>query len=265
MTPPSPPRSLAGALGGTGAAGAAWDGGAGLPAASPSRAAPVAPDGRRRRRLRGAPVPATLSGLTTGAAGAAAIAGVSAGWPFAPAGRRLRRLRGAAVAPVAADPVAAGGSAARSRSLGARWRLTLAPTSPSAQSVPSAVWTSTRQTTIEVGAAPIGGRFCVSVQRAKIVSPAWTARGNFQFSHSHSSTEGTGMSIVPSPTATATRRAGGATRTCPGAASMERGEKSPETPANRAISASEMVRRRVVHSPPSGRSSKERGSRSARV
>ncbi len=34
------------------------------------------------------------------------------------------------------------------------------------------------------------------------------------------------------------------------------------TPAKSAISASEMVRRRVVHSPPSGRSSKEIGSRS---
>src|SRR5260370_5712072 len=68
------------------------------------------------------------------------------------------------------------------------------------------------------------------------------------------------MSMVPNPTATATSNAGGATRACPGAASIERGEKSPATPANSAISDSEMVRRRVVHSPPSGRSSKERGS-----
>src|SRR3989442_1696998 len=43
---------------------------------------------------------------------------------------------------------------------------------------------------------------------------------------------------------------------------MVSGEKSPATATNSAISASEMVRRRVVHSPPSGRSSKEIGSRS---
>jgi hypothetical protein len=55
------------------------------------------------------------------------------------------------------------------------------------------------------------------------------------------------MSIVPNPTATATRRVGGATRAWPGADSIERGEKSPETPVNSAISDSEMVRRRVVH------------------
>jgi hypothetical protein len=48
-------------------------------------------------------------------------------------------------------------------------------------------------------------------------------------------------------------------------ASMVSGEKSPATAANSAISDSEMVRRRVVHSPPRGRSSKEIGSRSGRV
>jgi hypothetical protein len=68
------------------------------------------------------------------------------------------------------------------------------------------------------------------------------------------------MSIVPRPTATATIRVGGARRAWPWPDSIERGEKSPEIPANRAISESEMVRRRVVHSPPRGRSSKERGS-----
>jgi hypothetical protein len=73
------------------------------------------------------------------------------------------------------------------------------------------------------------------------------------------------MSIVPRPTATATTRVGGATLGWAWPPSIERGEKSPETPTKSAISESEMVRRRVVHSPPRGRSSKERGSRSARV
>jgi hypothetical protein len=73
------------------------------------------------------------------------------------------------------------------------------------------------------------------------------------------------MSIEPRPTAIATRSAGGATRPLVRVPSIERGEKSPATPANSAISASEMVRRRVVHSPPRGRSSKEIGSRSRRV
>ena len=68
------------------------------------------------------------------------------------------------------------------------------------------------------------------------------------------------MSIVPRPTATATIRVGGARRAWPWPDSIESGEKSPEIPANSAISESEMVRRRVVHSPPKGRSSKERGS-----
>src|SRR6266566_1339391 len=68
------------------------------------------------------------------------------------------------------------------------------------------------------------------------------------------------MSMVPRPTATATIRVGGARRAWPWPDSIESGEKSPEIPANSAISESEMVRRRVVHSPPNGRSSKERGS-----
>jgi len=42
----------------------------------------------------------------------------------------------------------------------------LAPTSPSAQSAPSAVWTSTRHTATAVRALPTGARFWVSVQRA---------------------------------------------------------------------------------------------------
>src|SRR5438445_5060591 len=95
-----------------------------------------------------------------------------------------------------------------------------------------------------------------------MVSPAFTGRGNFQFSHSHSATEGTGMSMVPRPIATATSRAGGANRAPAWATSIARGEKSPATAEKGATSVSEMVRRRVVHSPPRGRSSKEIGSRS---
>jgi hypothetical protein len=70
------------------------------------------------------------------------------------------------------------------------------------------------------------------------------------------------MSIVPSPIATATRSAGGAKRAPAWETSTVRGEKSPAIAPKSAISASEMVRRRVVHSPPRGRSSKEIGSRS---
>src|SRR5438445_10266632 len=95
-----------------------------------------------------------------------------------------------------------------------------------------------------------------------MVSPAFTGRGNFQFSHSHSATDGTGMSMVARPIATATRGAGGAKRGPPWATSIARGEKSPATAEKSATSVSEMVRRRVVHSPPRGRSSKEIGSRS---
>src|SRR5260370_4185976 len=68
--------------------------------------------------------------------------------------------------------------------------------------------------------------------------------------------------MVPSPMAGAPRSDGGAKRPPVGPESMVRGEKSPATAAKSAISDSEMVRRRVVHSPPSGRSSKEIGSRS---
>src|SRR5258708_39769333 len=71
------------------------------------------------------------------------------------------------------------------------------------------------------------------------------------------------MSIEPRPTAMATSRAGGASRVFPPDVSTERGEKSPARAAKSAISDSEMVRRRVVHSPPRGRSSKEVGSSSA--
>jgi hypothetical protein len=73
------------------------------------------------------------------------------------------------------------------------------------------------------------------------------------------------MSIEPSPTASATTSAGGTNRLLECVASIVSGEKSPATAAESAISDSEMVRRRVVHSPPSGRSSNRIGSRSGRV
>ena len=57
------------------------------------------------------------------------------------------------------------------------------------------------------------------------------------------------MSTEPRPTAIATTSAGGASRRPSPAESMVRGDRSPTTPANSAISASETVRRRVVHSP----------------
>jgi hypothetical protein len=156
MTRLRPPRSVAAE--GPGEAGAGGGDGSGAGAAAPAGspgATDVPPDGRlRRRRLAG---PAARSGLAT-EGGGATIAGVSGTGPLVCApGRRLpRRLRGAA---------AAAGSWGRC-SLATTCRLTLAPTSPSAHRVPSAVWRSTRHTTIEVGAPPTGGRFCVSVQRA---------------------------------------------------------------------------------------------------
>src|ERR1700730_17255631 len=71
-----------------------------------------------------------------------------------------------------------------------------------------------------------------------------------------------GMSTEPRPIAIATNSAGGAKRVPPADVSIVSGEKSPEIAAKSAISVSEMVRRRVVHSPPRGRSSKVVGSRS---
>jgi hypothetical protein len=222
------------------------------------------PAGERRRRLRPrwddersgfAAEAADAGSAGVSITGAAASEGVFC--PFPPAG--LRRLRLRAVAAAGAAPAT---SWSRSGAFAPAWRVTLAPTSPSAQSTPSAVRMSTRQTTIEVGVPATGGRFWVRVQRAWIVSPACTGRGNFQLSQSHSATEGTGMSIEPRPSAIATSRAGGTTRAPPGRASIVSGEKSPATPANNAMSDSEMVRRRVVHAPPRGRSSKEIGSRS---
>jgi hypothetical protein len=82
-----------------------------------------------------------------------------------PAGRRPRRRRDAGVVLEGSAEPDRAGSGPRGRA-GWALRRTLAPTSPSAQSAPSAVCTSTRQTTIAVGAPPIGGRFWVSVQRA---------------------------------------------------------------------------------------------------
>src|SRR5438034_11796931 len=95
-----------------------------------------------------------------------------------------------------------------------------------------------------------------------MVSPATTGFGNFQFAHSQAATCGMGMSIEARPAATATTSAGGAWRAEPVDASTESGEKSPETAENSAISESEMVRRRVVHSALRGRRRREVLSRS---
>ncbi len=197
----------AGTVMGAGGGGAALTAGAGgwpsWPDEAPAR-------GRRRRRRLAVLVfsAATMGATSTGGGPGSTGLAVTGD-------RRPRRLRdaGAAWAPSTVWAGWAGwtGWAGWGR---AAWALrrTLAPTSPSAHNAPSAVWTSTRQTTMAVGAPPTGGRFWVRVQRAYMVSPARTGRGNFQFSHSHSATEGTGMSMVPRPIATATRRAGGAKR-----------------------------------------------------
>jgi hypothetical protein len=71
-----------------------------------------------------------------------------------------------------------------------------------------------------------------------------------------------GMSMEPRPMAAATSKAGCASLVLPPDVSTDNGEKSPARAANSAISDSEMVRRRVVHSPPRARSSKEVGSSS---
>ncbi len=114
------------------------------------------PERRLRRRRDG---PEVRSGFAA-AAGGAATGGGSGRTPPLARGRRLPRRLGAATPAAAGD--AGLGSATGWRDL----RLTLAPTSPSAQSAPSAEWTSTRQTTIEDGAPATGGRFWVRVQRA---------------------------------------------------------------------------------------------------
>src|SRR2546423_14050836 len=90
-----------------------------------------------------------------------------------------------------------------------------------------------------------------------MVSPARTGFGNFQLAHSQVARPGLGMPIGASPAARATTSAGGAWRAEPLEVSTESGEKSPETAEKSAISESVMVRRRVVHSPPRARSSKE--------
>ena len=215
-----------------------------------------APEGRRlRRRPRdgGRSAGPVSVGAATGAGGAS-----TTGFGVATAPDGLRRRLRDRVAVVSAGPGAARGTP---RSL----RRTLAPISPSAQSVPSPLNTSTRQTTVPIVEAGKGGRFCVRVQRAEMVSPAWTAFGNFQLAHPHSATSATGVSMDPSPIAAATTNVGGANRTPCVAPASACGDKSEVIPENRAMSASVMVRPRVVHSPPSGSSSNERGCRSGRV
>ena len=109
-------------------------------------------------------------GWTAAGAGGAATAGFSAGALPLPPGRLRRLLRrgaGLEAAPAAggaATALASGGLCLVATPV--TCRLTVAPTSPSAHIAPSAVWRSTRHTTIEEEAPAAGGRFCVRVQRA---------------------------------------------------------------------------------------------------
>jgi hypothetical protein len=156
------PKALAAT--GAGAGGTASAGGAGT-AGWPSRPGAELARGRRLRRRLAVPIfsggpdvaVATAVGAASTGGGGEAAAAVAA------AGRRPRRRREGG-AGVGAGP---GGvaSAVRGRTACVLRRM-LAPTSPSAHSAPSIVWTSTRQTTMAVCAPPTGGRFWVSVQRA---------------------------------------------------------------------------------------------------
>jgi len=150
-----------GALAASGAGGGGGASGAGAGAAgTPPFCPPAVPDrGRRLRRRLAVPV---LS--ATGFAAASTGAGATGSAGVAVAGERRPRRRRDAGAGVGLGPAGVL-SALRGRAPCA-FRLTLAPTSPSAHRAPSAVWTSTRQTTMAVGAPPTGGRFWVSVQRA---------------------------------------------------------------------------------------------------
>ena len=155
--------AVVGTIGGGGAGASAVATGAGGP--SPFRAAVELAGLRRRRRLA---VPVVRSGVAGFRAAASATASTTGAGPstagLVPAlegvALRLRRLRDVV------DVGDAAGSLLVVAVVATAWRVTLAPTSPSAHMVPSARCTSTRQTTIEVGAPPIGGRFWVSVQRA---------------------------------------------------------------------------------------------------
>ena len=145
--------------GGPAVAAATGSGGGGSGAELPAGAGPLPPeleparDLRRRRRLG-----VLVFSAGTAFRAASTITGAASAGGDPAGGRRLRRLRGAEAGTLAASGVA----------VRAAWafRRTLAPTSPSAQSAPSAVWTSTRHTTIAVGAPPTGGRVWVSVHRA---------------------------------------------------------------------------------------------------
>src|SRR5207249_2233861 len=149
------PRALAGVAatsGGGAAVSGTW-----AARGSCSSARDADPDDRRRRRLRDGP--AARSGLAAEAGGAATAGGSGSAAPLA-RDRRPRRRLGAVTS------AAAGACSTRPCRPAVRFRLTLAPISPSAHRAPSAVCTSTRQTTIDDGAPPTGGRFWVSVQRA---------------------------------------------------------------------------------------------------
>src|SRR2546428_6161708 len=154
-----------GALAATGAGGGggASDAGTGV-AAWPSRPGAELARGRRRRRRRAAPVfSAGPDVAVTESLGAASTGGGAEAAAGPAAGRRPRRRRDAGAGLGAG---AAGVPSVVQARAACALRRTLAPTSPSAHSAPSAVWMSTRQTTMAVGAPPTGGRFWVSVQRA---------------------------------------------------------------------------------------------------
>ena len=193
---------------------------------------------------------------TTAVAGTVPASVAGAGAPFEP--RRRRRPRDRLWTAAAGGSEATGISTGRAPTL----RRIAAPTSPSAQRTPDWLNTSTCHTTVPIVDAGCGGRFWVNVQRAEIVSPARNARGNFHDVQPHSATSATGTSMDPRPIAVDTTSAGGAYRG-PWAPISACGDRSAVMPENRAMSASEIERPRVVHSPPSGSSSKERGCRSA--
>ena len=105
------------------------------------------------------------------------------------------------------------------------------------------------------------GRLRLRRQRPRIVSPGRTGLRKRQVIPTRPTVAGSGTSIAPRPAVTAAIRVPGTTgspkgpvRAC--SASVKSGLYSPETLTKADRSAGVMVLRRVVHSPPSGRSSK---------